>query len=161
MIQAVIAAKQDPQLRKEMSNPYNLCPEFSENKLRQNRITSAKFDNDYETWSAPFIMEAINTRVVLRSHLLSNKLYGEDFLYQEQMLMGKGISGYFKSISLVLGIGLFALLVFSHRQESFYKNLSCQSRVRDRVLKRKKMVSSKFLCWVKSKKDQLKGGWRY
>ena len=112
MIQAVIAAKQNPQLRKEMGNPYNLCPEFSENKLRQNRITSAKFDNDYETWSAPFIMEAINTRVVLRSHLLSNKLYGEDFLYQEQMLMGKGISGYLKSISLVLGIGLFALLVF-------------------------------------------------
>ena len=107
MIQAVIAAKQNPQLRKEMGNPYNLCPEFSENKLRQNRITSAKFDNDYETWSAPFIMEAINTRVVLRSHLLSNKLYGEDFLYQEQMLMGKGISGYLKSISLVLGCLLY------------------------------------------------------
>ena len=76
-----------------MGNPYNLCPEFSENKLRQNRITSAKFDNDYETWSAPFIMEAINTRVVLRSHLLSNKVYGEDFYTKNKCSWVKELVG--------------------------------------------------------------------
>ena len=91
-------------------------------------------------------MEAINTRVVLRSHLLSNKLYGEDFLYQEQMLMGKGISGYLKSISLVLGIGLFALLVFLTPTRKLLQRFVLPKPGKDRVLKSKKWLLQNFFA---------------
>ena len=112
MIQAVIAAKSNPALRKEMANPYILCPEFSGDKIKQNRVTSVVFDDDFKMWSAPFIMEAINTRVVMRSHFINEKKYGAGFLYQEQMLMGKGVKGYIRATSLLMGLGMFALSVF-------------------------------------------------
>ena len=112
MIQAVIAAKSNPALRKEMANPYILCPEFNEDKIKQNRVTSVVLDDDFKMWSAPFIMEAINTRVVMRSHFINEKKYGVGFLYQEQMLMGKGVKGYIRATSLLMGLGIFALSVF-------------------------------------------------
>ena len=112
MIQAVIAAKSNPALRKEMANPYILCPEFTRDKIKQNRVTSVVFDDDFKMWSAPFIMEAINTRVVMRSHFINEKKYGAEFLYQEQMLMGKGVKGYIRATSLLIGLGIFALSVF-------------------------------------------------
>ena len=112
MIQAVIAAKSNPALRKEMANPYILCPEFNRDKIKQNRVTSVVFDDDFKMWSAPFIMEAINTRVVMRSHFINEKKYGAGFLYQEQMLMGKGVKGYIRATSLLMGLGIFALSVF-------------------------------------------------
>ena len=56
-------------------------------------------------------MEAINARVVLRSNMLLNMAYGDDFLYREQMMTGKGLSGRISAIALTAGLGLFALSV--------------------------------------------------
>ena len=109
MIEAIKAAKADPKLRREMNNPYSLCPERKDLKQPQVSIKSPTYDSDFETWSAPFIMEAINARVVLRSNLLQDMDYGETFLYREQMLTGKGIKGRLSAFALTLGLGLFAL----------------------------------------------------
>ena len=111
MIEAVKAAKSDPKLRKEMNNPYILCPEKIDLRHPQVSIKGPKFDNDFQRWSAPFIMEAINARVVLRSNMLLNMAYGDEFLYREQMMTGKGLSGRISAIALTAGLGLFALSV--------------------------------------------------
>ncbi|MFB0989296.1 MAG: saccharopine dehydrogenase NADP-binding domain-containing protein, partial [Porticoccaceae bacterium] len=93
MIEAVKAAKSDPKLRKDMNNPYILCPEIPDLRHPQVSIKGPAYDADFQRWSAPFIMEAINARVVLRSNSLLKMAYGKDFSYGEAMLAGKGFKG--------------------------------------------------------------------
>ena len=57
-------------------------------------------------------MEAINARVVLRSHMLSGMPYGNNFLYREQMITGKGFKGRLSALTLSTMLGLFAVGVF-------------------------------------------------
>ena len=112
MIEAVKAAKNDVRLRKEMGNPYILCPEKKDLSHRQVSIRRPVFDQDFQSWSGPFIMEAINARVVLRSHMLSGMPYGNNFLYREQMITGKGFSGRLSAFTQSIVLGLFAVSVF-------------------------------------------------
>jgi short subunit dehydrogenase-like uncharacterized protein len=111
MIEAVKAAKSDPKLRKEMNNPYILCPENKELCHPQISIKGPVFDMDFQRWSAPFIMEAINARVVLRSNMILDTPYGDNFLYREQMMTGQGIKGRLSAFGLTAGLGFFALSV--------------------------------------------------
>lgn len=112
MLEMFIAAKADPQVRKAMGNPYILCPENHSYKVRQSRVKGAVYDKDFNCWSAPFVMEGINTRVVLRSHALQEMPYGDQFSYSEVMLMGKGYRGRMRSLGLTLGLGAFVLGAF-------------------------------------------------
>ena len=109
MIEMFIAAKADSQVRKAMGNPYLLCPENHSYKVRQSRLKGAVQDQDFNCWSAPFVMEGINTRVVLRSHALRDMPYGNQFSYSEVMLMGKGNRGRLRALGLSLGLGAFVV----------------------------------------------------
>ena len=112
MIEMLIAAKANPKVRKAMANPYLLCPEGHTHKRRQKRLKGAAYDKDFQCWSAPFVMEGINTRVVLRSHGLQSMPYGDDFAYSEVMLTGKGGRGRLRGLSLSLGLGAFLMGAF-------------------------------------------------
>ena len=52
-------------------------------------------------------MAGINTRVVHRSNALSGNAYGDNFKYDESMLMGKGHKGRMSAAGFVLGLGVF------------------------------------------------------
>lgn len=119
MIEAVNAAKSDPKLRKDMNNPYILCPEIPDLRHPQVSIKGPAYDADFQRWSAPFIMEAINARVVLRSNMLLGMAYGDDFLYREQMITGKGFKGRLSAIGLTAGLGLFAVTVIINPLRAF------------------------------------------
>ena len=119
MIEAVKAAKSDTKLRKDMSNPYILCPEIPDLRHPQVSIKGPAYDADFQRWSAPFIMEAINARVVLRSNMLLGMAYGDDFLYREQMITGKGFKGRLSAIGLTAGLGLFAVTVIINPLRAF------------------------------------------
>ncbi|MEZ5226119.1 MAG: hypothetical protein R2710_05435 [Acidimicrobiales bacterium] len=61
-------------------------------------------------WVAPFVMAGINTRVVHRSHALQGRPWGDDFRYDEAMLMGDGPIGMAKAVAVSGGLAsLFAL----------------------------------------------------
>ncbi len=105
MLNLVKEASKDAELRKELQNPYSLCPEGSKRNRDQKSINSAKYDNTAEGWIAPFVMAAINERIVLRSNALNN--YADDFLYNEAMLTGKGAKGAVASNGILVGMGLF------------------------------------------------------
>ena len=47
-------------------------------------------DEDLNAWVAPFVMAAINERVVHRSNALSERAYGAGFTYNEGVLTGLG-----------------------------------------------------------------------
>ena len=95
------------QLRKELSNPYSICPEQHGFTARQNNVTSPELDPESGQWAGPFVMAGVNTRVVHRSNALSGNSYGNEFKYDESMLMGKGFKGRITASSFVVGLGLF------------------------------------------------------
>ena len=53
----------------------------------------AEYDADFKSWIAPFVMAAINTRIVQRTNALSKQAYGADFRYDEAVLTGDGFKG--------------------------------------------------------------------
>ena len=98
IVNVVREATHDAALRKELANPYSLCPPDSNARPRQTNVSRPLFDADFQAWSAPFVMAAINVRVVLRSNALIKYAYGRDFRYDEAMLTGRGWSGHAKEI---------------------------------------------------------------
>ncbi len=103
-------AAADPVLRKELQNPYALCPKDGRPKTRRKNLSAPQFDGDFQAWLAPFIMAAINTRVVHRSNALMNYAYGEQFRYDEAMLAGGGVRGRLSAYALAGAMGGFVAL---------------------------------------------------
>ena len=95
----------DPTLRRELANPYSLCPEVDAPQPRQPEVKSPQYDSDFEAWAAPFVMSAINTRIVHRSHALAKHAYGADFRYDEALLTGGGVKGQLAAAAITAGIG--------------------------------------------------------
>lgn len=93
LMNVVKEAAADPALRRELQNPYSLCPESTRPQTRQPAVKSAEFDTDFAAWTAPFVMSAINTRIVQRSHALLGHPWGAGFTYDEAMLTGRGFKG--------------------------------------------------------------------
>lgn len=101
-------ASQDPALRKQMADPYLLCPGAGFHG-RQRNPGLAERDVISGSWMAPFIMAAINTRVVQRSHYLLDKAYGNNFRYEETMLTGTGLAGRLRATATGGGLAAFML----------------------------------------------------
>lgn len=99
-------AATDPVLRKQLANPYLLCPQPVPN-VRQPGVRSAAYDSDYGAWVAPFVMAGINTRIVHRSHALGGYCYGRDFRYHEAVLTGTGLAGRVKALTVTAGLSGF------------------------------------------------------
>jgi short subunit dehydrogenase-like uncharacterized protein len=97
----------NPKLRKELANPYSICPPGHGFTARQKNVSTPELDPESGRWAGPFIMAAINTRVVHRSNALSGNAYGDDFRYDESTLMGKGLKGRLSATGFVLGLGAF------------------------------------------------------
>lgn len=100
-------AGKDPALRKRLANPYLLCPPDHGFKSRQTSIGLASYDNDFNAWVGPFVMDAINSRVVHRSNALTGQAYTDHFTYNEAMLTGDGMGGRMKALGIGAGTGLF------------------------------------------------------
>jgi short subunit dehydrogenase-like uncharacterized protein len=98
----------DPAVRKIYSNPYSLCPPTPKNNARQHNVKGAEFDADFDAWVAPFIMSAINARVVLRSHALISTRAESSFAYDEGMMTGRGFKGRTRAMTFTAGLAAFA-----------------------------------------------------
>lgn len=103
----------DPDLRKVLANPFALAPPDQRRGPRQTDINRPGYDPASKQWVAPFVMAAVNTRVVHRSHALLGRPWGQDFTYDEAMLTGSGPLGATKagglSAAMAAGMGLAAL----------------------------------------------------
>ncbi len=100
-------AGQDPSIRRQVANPYALYPAGTPAGQDGPDQTGAIFDVDFKQWTSPFIMAAINTRVVRRSNALLGFPWGASFRYDEATL---NKSRYQATLaSAAGGIGLIAL----------------------------------------------------
>lgn len=100
-------ARRDPSIRRQVANPYALYPPGIPAGQDSSDQTGAIFDEDFKQWTSPFIMAAINTRVVRRSNALLGFPWGKDFRYNEATL---NKSRYKAMMTAVAGgVGLVAL----------------------------------------------------
>ena len=67
-------------------DPFALTPGFKGPK--QPPGNKPVYEEDLQSWSAPFMMALINTRNVHRSNMLMGFPYGKDFVYDEMVLDG-------------------------------------------------------------------------
>ena len=107
LLNVVKEVRQDPSLRAELANPYSLCVGVEPLATRQPNVSGAVFDEAFGSWSAPFVMAGINTRIVHRSNALGGYPYGRDFRYDEGMLTGRGLRGRLAAMGTTLGLGAF------------------------------------------------------
>ena len=107
MMNAVREVAVNPAVRKLMTDPYAVCAHGGADRPRQPEVRFAEFDADTRGWVAPFVMAAINTRIVHRSNALKNDAYGREFLYDEAMMTGPGFKGRMAAAGVALGLGGF------------------------------------------------------
>jgi len=107
LVNVIREAGTDATLRRELGDPYALCPPGLSRDVRQPSVSFARYDEDFGAWTAPFVMAAINTRVVHRSNALSDDAYGPRFRYDEAVLTGKGLRGGAAASALTVGLGGF------------------------------------------------------
>ncbi len=98
-------AADDPGIRRILGDPYALNPEGRRSGPDGPDRASPFYDEDFASWTAPFIMAGINTRVVRRSNALMKDAYGADFRYDEATLMGPGIGGWVKAAAFTAALG--------------------------------------------------------
>jgi short subunit dehydrogenase-like uncharacterized protein len=66
-----------------------------------------RYDEDLGMWVGPFVMAAINTRVVRRSNALMGYPYGRKFRYSEQMSFGSGPKAAITAGAVAAGMAAF------------------------------------------------------
>jgi len=96
----------DPSLRRILTDPYSLVPD-GKASVRQPSISIPQRDPETGAWLGPFVMAAVNTRIVHRSNALSDYAYSEDFLYDESIRMGRGLRGGVSAFAFSGGLGAF------------------------------------------------------
>ena len=106
----IMDSAREPHVRKVLFDPYALNPDGTPRGRDGSDQRSARFDEDRGVWTAPFVMAAINTRIVRRSNALLDFKYGKDFRYRETMNMGKGGAGFGRAQALTFGLGGFMAL---------------------------------------------------
>ena len=85
------AVAKDLSLVPILNDPFALTPGFTGPK--QPKGNKPVYEEDLQSWTAPFMMALINTRNVHRSNLLMGFPYGKDFVYDEMVLTGAGEKG--------------------------------------------------------------------
>ena len=99
-------ASKDVSVRDIMADPYSLNPGGEKKGVDGPDDNTAVYDEDFSQWTSPFIMAAVNTRVVRRSSALSHYRYGENFSYDERQLTGTGKQGKRKARNIATGTRL-------------------------------------------------------
>lgn len=109
LLNAMRESSRSRAVRREMADPYSLCPRDHTLRGRQDTMTTPRFEREFGNWTAPFVMAAINTRVVHRTNALSGCAYGADFRYDEAVLTGPGWRGRSVATGMVTGLAALAL----------------------------------------------------
>ena len=109
MLNIIQEARADKNVARILVAPYALNPPGERDGPDGRDQQSVRYDDVAETWTAPFVMAGINTKVVRRSHALQGYPYGRDFRYREAVMLGKGAGGLFKASTLTAGLGGFML----------------------------------------------------
>ena len=103
-------SRADRSIARVLTDPYGLNPEDERSGPDSRDQQDARYNKDAGSWTAPFVMAGINTKVVRRSHALLGFPYGREFRYHEAIMTGDGFGGRMKAYMVMLGLGAFIFL---------------------------------------------------
>lgn len=107
MLHMIETMNEDPRVRETLRNPFALNPAGSRQGPRQPGGLPISYDREVGCWTAPFVMAAINTRIVHRSNALLGQAYGADFAYEEAMRTGGPVLGAPAALAVAGGMAAF------------------------------------------------------
>jgi short subunit dehydrogenase-like uncharacterized protein len=107
LVNVVEEAAADRTVRRIVTDPYALNPEGDRHGPDGPDLAGPRWDPDLGRWTGPFVMAAINTRVVRRSNALLDWRYGRDFRYSEVTGFPPGLRGRLGAIGVSGGLGAF------------------------------------------------------
>lgn len=105
MMNLIKESREDRSVARTLIHPYSLNPEGEREGPDDRDQTRMIYRDDAKSWTAPFVMAGVNTKVVRRSHALAGYPYGKDFRYDESVLTGRGITGWLKGALMIAGLG--------------------------------------------------------
>lgn len=105
MVQVMEEAAADPATAKQLRDPYALLPAGERVGPHVRQHTTPRYDRTFSSWTAPFVMEMINAKVVRRSNALLGYPWGREFHYGEAMLTGDGLAGRARAAAIAAGTG--------------------------------------------------------
>ena len=98
-------ARRDRSIARILADPYALNPPGERQGPDVGDQQDVRYDEDVDSWTAPFVMAGVNTRVVRRSNALAGYPYGRGFRYREATLTGPGAGGRLKGTLLASTLG--------------------------------------------------------
>lgn len=109
LLNAVEEGARDPEARWALGHPYSLNPDGQRSGPLSMDTTRPAWDPDVNSWIAPFVMAAINSKVVRRSNTLMGYPYGREFRYGEAVMTGRGPVGFAGAAAMTAALGGFLL----------------------------------------------------
>lgn len=106
MVQVMEEATSDPEVRRVLMDPYALDPDRGERGPDGPDPVGVAWDEDLRSWTAPFVMAAINMRVVRRTNALLGYAWGKDFRYRETLAFGEGAGAWGKAAGVTTGMAI-------------------------------------------------------
>lgn len=107
MVDLVDGLRNDRALRRLLNDPYALNPQSNREGPDRPDRKGIHYEPRLGRWTAPFVMAAINTRIVRRSNAVASYPYGRDFRYTEQMSLPSGPKGLAAAVAVTGGLGAF------------------------------------------------------
>jgi short subunit dehydrogenase-like uncharacterized protein len=92
-----------------LGNPHGLDPEPRRGRPEERDQLGVRYSEELGRWTGPFVMAAVNTRVVRRSNALLGYPWGQDFLYSEAASFSRGPKGLLTAAAMAGGLGAFFL----------------------------------------------------
>ena len=105
LINLIKESRKDRAIARILVHPYSLNPEGEREGPDRRDQQSVIYNAEAKSWTAPFVMAAVNTKVVRRSHALLGYPYGKDFRYQEAVMTGDGPTGWAKGAAMTAALG--------------------------------------------------------
>lgn len=105
LINLIEESRKDRAIASVLVNPYSLNPEGEREGPDKRDQQGMIYNADAKSWTAPFVMAAVNTKVVRRSHALLGYPYGKNFRYHEAVMTGDGPTGWAKGAAMTAALG--------------------------------------------------------
>jgi short subunit dehydrogenase-like uncharacterized protein len=107
LLQAVDETAADRSVLRVLGNPHALSPEPRRGTPEERDQLGVRYSEEIGRWTGPFVMAAVNTRVVRRSNALLGYPWGRDFLYSEVWAFAPGVKGMLLASGMTVGLGAF------------------------------------------------------
>lgn len=105
LLEVAREARADRRTARLLTDPYALNPRNAHRGQDENDGLGVHRDEFIDGWVAPFLMSAINTRIVRRTNALMGDAYGRDFRYAEYTATGTGALGLAKAAGMSAALG--------------------------------------------------------